>query len=209
MLYGIKVGDTVLVTDEGAGLPIVEMGRPDVPVGYVAKARWVQTQTQLVRCYDAVPVEGSAEEAALALSKLQFASLPDEAAYGLRALADEWVPGMGYIGPDDASGAVQSRVRYAGELYKCLQSHVAQDGWEPPAAPSLWARILPGQEGSGQEGPQEWEQPGSTNGYAEGDQVTHGGHLWTSTANDNVWEPGAVGAPWNDEGAYPPAEEAE
>lgn len=36
--------------------------------------------------------------------------------------------------------------------------------------------------------------------------MTHNGHLWESTADDNVWEPGAVGAPWEDKGPWPEGE---
>ena len=76
---------------------------------------------------------------------------------------------------------------------------MAEADWVPTMAPSLWARILPGQAGSGQT-VGEWQQPGSTNGYMTGERVTHNGHLWESTADNNVWEPGAVGAPWTDLG---------
>ena len=81
------------------------------------------------------------------------------------------------------------RVRYADVLYKCLTGHTAQESWAPDVSPSLWAKVLipdpsviP-----------EWEQPGSTNGYSKGDKVTHNGKTWESLADNNVWEPGAIG----------------
>ena len=201
MAYGKLVADGVVVlTDPAHGKPVVETEEPAyVPAGYVAKGVWVETDTQLMLVYDVVPEEGTAQEAALALSRLQFRSLPDEAAYQFRALADPYVPGETYYGPDDPSGMPQSRVLWEGQLYRCLQTHVAQSDWTPANAPSLWANILPGQEGSGED-VGEWQQPGSTNGYSTGDRVTHDGHLWESTADNNVWEPGAVGAPWTDLG---------
>lgn len=201
MAYGKLIADGVVVlTDAAHGKPVVETAEPTyVPSGYVSKGVWVETDTQLMLVYDVVPEEGTAEEAALALSRLQFRSLPDEAAYQLRALADPYVPGETYYGPDDPSGMPQSRVLWEGQLYRCLQTHVAQSDWTPANAPSLWAKILPGQEGSGED-VGEWQQPGSTNGYSTGDRVTHDGHLWESTADNNVWEPGAVGAPWTDLG---------
>lgn len=171
--------------------------------GYKVESHWEVIDNQIYRVHSFVPIEGTAEEAALNLSRLQFMSLPDDVAYEFRALADDWFVGSTYYGPEDDSGFPQSRVRYQGELYKCLQTHVAQSDWAPTVAPSLWARILPGQEGSGEE-VGEWVQPDSTNGYQKGDQVTHNGHLWESTFDgDNVWEPGAVGAPWEDKGEYP------
>lgn len=205
MAYGMLVGDNLVVlTDAAHGKPVVETEEPqNIPAGYVSKGVWVDTGTQLMLVYDIVPEEGTPQEAALALSRLQFRSLPDEAAYQFRALADAYIPGETYYGPDDPSGMPQSRVLWEGQLYKCIQTHVAQQGvqvmqpgWNPVAAPSLWAQILPGQDGT----VGEWVQPGSTNGYSKGDQVTHNGHKWESTADNNVWEPGAVGAPWTDLG---------
>ena len=29
--------------------------------------------------------------------------------------------------------------------------------------------------------------------YMKGDKVTHGGKVWVSTVDNNVWEPGATG----------------
>lgn len=34
--------------------------------------------------------------------------------------------------------AAGDRVTYAGRAYVCLQGHLAQPGWEPPATPALW-----------------------------------------------------------------------
>lgn len=201
MVYGMLVGDNLVVlTDAAHGKPVVETEEPqNIPAGYVSKGVWVDTGTQLMLVYDIVPEEGTPQEAALALSRLQFCSLPDEAAYQFRALADAYIPGETYYGPDDPSGMPQSRVLWEGQLYKCIQTHVAQQDWTLANALSLWAKILPGQAGSGED-VGEWQQPGSTNGYSKGDQVTHNGHLWESTADNNVWEPGAVGAPWKDLG---------
>ena len=128
--------------------------------------------------------------------------------FEFRALAEMWVAGATYYGPDDPSGMPQSRVLFNGRLFKCLTTHNSQLDWTATDAPSLWAEILPGQEGNEpEEGYAEWEQPGSTNGYDKGDKVLHNGHLWESSFDgDNVWEPGAVGAPWEDLGEYPPAE---
>lgn len=81
------------------------------------------------------------------------------------------------------------RVRYGGVLYRCLQTHTSQAGWNPVDAPSLWARVLI-------EDPNtvpEWAQPDSTNPYMKGDKVTHNGKTWESTCDGNVWEPGVYG----------------
>lgn len=90
------------------------------------------------------------------------------------------------------SGAVYGtgkRVRYGGTLYRCLQSHQAQERWDPVSAPSLWAKVLVPEEAA----IPEWEQPESTNPYSKGDKVTHQGKTWVSTCDNNVWEPGVYG----------------
>ena len=37
--------------------------------------------------------------------------------------------------------AVGDRRRHDGKVYKCLQAHTSQVGWEPPAVPALWVVI--------------------------------------------------------------------
>lgn len=81
------------------------------------------------------------------------------------------------------------RVRYNGILYKCLQSHEAQDTWNPVDAPSLWARVLiPDSEVI-----PDWIQPDSTNPYMKGDKVKYNDKMWISTVDNNVWAPGVYG----------------
>ena len=123
-----------------------------------------------------------AEARKLRVSIVQLAQYaPDEVAATAAFAFEPW----------DAAGAyeVGDRVRYADVLYKCLTAHTAQESWTPDVSPSLWAKVLipdpsviP-----------EWEQPGSTNGYSKGDKVTHNGKTWESLADNNVWEPGAIG----------------
>ena len=81
------------------------------------------------------------------------------------------------------------RVQHEGVLYRCLQEHQAQPGWNPVDAPSLWARVLI-------ENPNvapAWVQPDSTNPYGKGDRVCHLGKNWVSLCDNNIWEPGVYG----------------
>ena len=91
----------------------------------------------------------------------------------------------------DVEYQVGKRVRYGTGLYKCLQAHTSQEGWEPTNAPSIWATIIASED---PDAPDEWVQPDSTNAYMTGDVVTHGGKTWRSLIDNNVWEPGAVGS---------------
>lgn len=95
-----------------------------------------------------------------------------------------------YPAPDAASYAAGDRIQYNGKLYKCLQTHTAQADWNPVDAPSLWAEVLAGQDGTAIG---EWVQPDSTNPYMRGDKVSYNGKTYESEVDNNVWAPGAYG----------------
>ena len=95
-----------------------------------------------------------------------------------------------YPAPNAASYAAGDRIQYNGKLYKCLQAHTAQADWNPVDAPSLWAEVLAGQDGTAIG---EWVQPDSTNPYMRGDKVSYNGKIYESEIDNNVWAPGAYG----------------
>lgn len=108
-------------------------------------------------------------------------SITDELTLRMTKLYPEWNSNAEYTTGD--------RVQYAGTLYRCLQSHTAQDSWKPIDATSLWANVLiPNHDII-----PEWEQPESTNPYSAGDKVTHNGKTWISALDGNVWEPSVYG----------------
>ena len=110
--------------------------------------------------------------------------IPDEVVKYVERTLPAWT-----VGENVKKGMIRA---YEGTRYRCLQDHTCTAEWTPVAAVSLWAKVLPGQEGSGEE-VGEWEQPGSTNPYMKGDKVTHNGKTWESLIDNNVWEPGVVG----------------
>ena len=201
MIYGSLAGGVLVVSnDPSRGKPVVMTEQPSAPSGYVARYSWRDDGVSIVQMWELAPVEGTAQDAALRLTMLQAQSLPDEVALEFVALYPEWIVGEAY--------AVGDRVKRLGSLYKCLIGHVSQADWTPESAPSLWARVLPGQEGNEpEEGYAEWVQPDSTNGYSTGDKVVHNGHLWESIVDDNVDEPGTDnGFRWKDLGEHAEAE---
>ena len=108
------------------------------------------------------------------------------------ALTDEQAMGNVYLfmpWSDSAHYAADERVRYAEQLYKCLQEHDAQPSWTPDAASSLWVRIAdPAEEWPA------WVKPtGAHDAYALGAKVSHDEKHWISEYQDNVWEPGVYG----------------
>ena len=191
MLTGELVGGALLVSPYGTGKPIVETAAPEAPEGYEMEPSWRDDGARIVQAWEAVPVAGSVDDAVRELARMQAASLGDEDAARVAALFPAWTVGASYD--------VGDRVTRSGGLWRCLQSHTALAEWVPEDAPSLWARVLPGQDGNEPAtGYAEWAQPGSTNPYSKGDRVTHGGKAWESTSDGNVWEPGTTGAPWKE-----------
>ena len=80
-------------------------------------------------------------------------------------------------------------VRPNGNLYKCVQAHRSQAGWEPENTPALWTKI-----GDPSEEYPEWSQPlGAHDAYPLGAKVSHNGKKWVSDVASNVWEPGVYG----------------
>ena len=64
------------------------------------------------------------------------AGAADSRALACAALYPVWRP--------QRSCAEGERVRFGGRLYKCLQGHTSQTGWEPGgAAASLWSEVRP------------------------------------------------------------------
>ena len=108
-------------------------------------------------------------------------SATNEQALEVPALYPAWREGVEY--------EAGKRVVHGGVLYNVLQNHTSQADWTPEASPSLFARVLTSDYGT----PLPWEQPESTNPYMTGDKVAHGGRIWVSTCDNNVWEPGVHG----------------
>ncbi len=199
MLKGNIIGGSVVLSDSGK--PIVEVDAPEAPEGYEMRATWRDDGSRIVQAWEAVPVAGTVDDAVRTLARMQAAQLSDDDALKVVALYKEWVAGMDYKAGD--------RRTWGGELYRCLQDHTALADWNPADAPSLWAKVLPGQEGNEcEDGYSAWVQPDSTNGYMTGDRVTDGGHLWESIVDNNVDKPGTDnGFRWKDLGVYPPVGE--
>lgn len=108
-------------------------------------------------------------------------NLNDETALDYKELFKNWSNSETY--------ELGDKVRYEGNLYRCLNPHTSQETWTPTDAPSLWARVLI-------ENPDvisEWVQPDSTNPYMTGDKVSHNGKTWICYIENNVWEPGIYG----------------
>ena len=125
----------------------------------------------------------TSEEVTSLLIKQQIntLSVDDNIALRMVEFYPEWAAGQDYT--------AGYKVQHGGKLWRCVQDHTSQDGWEPESAPSLWAKVLIPDETV----VPEWEQTGSTNPYSAGDKVLHNGKTWVSDIDNNVWEPGVYG----------------
>ena len=184
-MNGIMLGERVLVTDEAGSKPIVETAAPEAPDGYEARYAWVDTGEAIEQSWSLAPVEGSAAEAAVELARIQAQGLSDADAARVPTLYDEW-------SGDGVEYAVGDRVRFQGNLVKCLQAHTSQAGWTPDTTRALWTPM--GVSADDPEAVPEWVQPtGAHDAYAKGSHVMHGGVEWVSDLDANVWEPGVSG----------------
>lgn len=92
----------------------------------------------------------------------------------------DWIP--------DEQVHVGTRRMFDSTEYECLQPHVTQADWTPPAVPALWRAVV--------EPSAEW-QAGVT--YAVGDRVTYAGLLYECRQSHTSlpgWEPPNVLALW-------------
>ena len=120
-------------------------------------------------------------------------SLPDEDALEAVELFPAWAADTAY--------AADQRVRYNGSsgtptptLYKCVQGHTSQAGWEPDKTPALWTEVAkPGEIPV-------WRQPtGAQDAYNKGDRVHYpnaDGPVYESAVDASVYSPEAYPAGW-------------
>lgn len=111
------------------------------------------------------------------------ASLSDEDALDGVELFPAWAADTAY--------AADVRVRFEGKLYRCVQAHTSQEGWEPDKTPALWTEVAkPGEIPV-------WKQPtGAQDAYNKGDKVHYpdaDGPVYVSIVDANTWEPGVYG----------------
>lgn len=118
-------------------LPVQYTDPPAVDDGYYAAPRWTQIENAIVQEWDVVkdtrPL--TAEEVAALLIKQQIntLSVDDNTALRMLAFYPEWATGQAYT--------ADFKVQYGGKLWRCLQAHTAQAGWEPENTPALWTEV--------------------------------------------------------------------
>ena len=182
----------VLFTDTSRTARMIVQERGQTIATYEGYTAFYRTEIYTGKIYGIVmykpektpEAQSAMAQAAVTVAQIQAQSLTDEQAITVKDIYPVW----------DGSGVSYQKDYYLthnGKLYKVLQAHTSQADWTPDTALSLFAEVLPGQDGTSIG---EWVQPDSTNPYMAGDQVTHNGETWESLIDNNVWEPGAQGS---------------
>lgn len=69
----------------------------------------------------------------LITAQVNTIEVDDNTAIRMKEFYPEWATNVSY--------AIGYKVQYGGRLYKVLQAHTSQEGWQPDVVPSLWTEI--------------------------------------------------------------------
>jgi hypothetical protein len=118
-------------------LPIEEQPEPANKEGFVKSSKWVQTDSAIVKKWtvkrDTSPLSQTTISKMLIAQQINSLAVDDNTALRMRSFYPEWASGESY--------GVGHKVQYGGKLWRVLQAHTAQVGWQPTNAPSLWEQI--------------------------------------------------------------------
>lgn len=126
-------------------LPVQYTDPPAAADGYYAVPRWTQTETAIVQEWDVVkdtrPLTESAVTRLLIAQQINTMAVDDNTALRMVEFYPEWAAGTAYT--------VGYKVRRGGKLWRCIQAHTSQAGWEPSTATaSLWEEICETHDGT-------------------------------------------------------------
>lgn len=122
---------------EAGYLPIEDTPAPESREGFIQSCRWVQTDSAIVKKWtelpDRRPLGMSEVNKMLIAQQINTLAVDDHTALRMKSFYPVWAEGSAYSAGD--------KVRYDGDLWRCLQAHTAIVTWEPVNAHSLWERI--------------------------------------------------------------------
>lgn len=118
-------------------LPIEEQTEPQSKDGFIKTSKWVQTDSAIVKKWtmkrDMRPLSQGEINKMLIAQQINSLAVDDNTALRMRSFYPEWASGESY--------GVGHKVQYGGKLWRVVQAHTAQTGWEPENAVSLWEQI--------------------------------------------------------------------
>ena len=86
------------------------------------------------------PLSSPEVQEMLVRQQINTLTVDDQTALRMAAFYPEWVEGQ--------ACAAGYKAQRGGKLWRCLQDHTAQTGWEPENAASLWAQICETHDGT-------------------------------------------------------------
>ena len=118
-------------------LPLEDTAEPDTGDGYIKSSKWVQTDKAIVKRWtvkrDMRPMGQAAVSEMLIRQQINTLSVDDNTALRMRGYYPEWASGESYT--------AGYKVQYGGKLWRVIQPHTSQDGWQPENAASLFEQI--------------------------------------------------------------------
>jgi hypothetical protein len=118
-------------------LPIEETTEPESRDGFIKSSKWVQTDSAIVKKWsmkrDMRPLSQGEISKKLIEQQINTLAVDDNTALRMKSYYPEWASGVGY--------SVGYKVQHNGKLWRVVQAHTAQVGWEPEIAASLWEQI--------------------------------------------------------------------
>ena len=93
------------------------------------KAEW----TKWILMKKSSPLTAEEVSAMLIRQQINGLTVDDNTALRMREFYPEWAAGVDYT--------AGYKVQHGGRLWRCVQAHTSQTGWEPENAPSLWTEI--------------------------------------------------------------------
>lgn len=101
----------------------------------------MQAEQAAYEAYERTRPLTESEVARLLIAKeLNSLTVDDNTALRMAEFYPEWAAGVAY--------SAGYKVQHGGKLWRCLQAHTSQDGWEPENAPALWEEICETHDGS-------------------------------------------------------------
>lgn len=111
-------------------LPVQYSKAPETQNGEKPSFKWVQTDDAIVREWNVPKKQPTTYEVA----RMMVAQTADDnTALRMKQFYPEWAENTAY--------EVGNKVQYGGKMWRVVQAHTAQIGWEPVNVPSLWTEV--------------------------------------------------------------------
>ena len=117
----------------------------------LVKNKYIEMTPEEIAAIQAKVAEQMAAEAARPMTMEEVVRLTIAKTINSITIEDETALRMVEFYPEWASGVAYTagyRIQRSGKLWRCLQAHTAQTGWEPENAASLWTEICESHDGT-------------------------------------------------------------